>query len=120
LSERLPLDEAHSGKLLRIFLGEGDRHGNEPLYTALIDAFRAASFTGATVLKGIEGFGTHKAVHAARSFDFSTNLPIVIEVVEEERKILDFLPTLQSMMHEGLITLENVTLVRLSRKEGAP
>lgn len=116
MPERLSPHETHGGKLMRIFLDEGDRHGNQPLYTAIVDALRAAGFTGATVLKGIEGFGTHKAVHALRSFDFSADLPVVIEVVEDERKILDFLPTLRSMIDEGLITLENISLVRLSKK----
>lgn len=82
---------------------------------ALVEALKAAGFAGATVLKGIEGFGVHKTVHAARNFDQSTNLPTLIEVIEEEAKILAFLPTLRSMVSEGLITLENLELMRISR-----
>ena len=102
------------GKLLRIFIDEGDRFEGRPLYMALVDALKAAGFPGATVLKGIEGFGSGGSVHAARSFDALTDLPIVIEVIEEEAKVLGFVPTLESMISEGLITLENVQLVRLS------
>ncbi len=84
---------------------------------AIVDALKSAGFTGATVLKGIEGYGIHKSVHAARTYDASTNLPILLEVVEEEAKVLAFLPTLREMIAEGLITLENLELMRISRGE---
>ena len=106
-----------TGKLLRIFVDEDDRFDGRPLYMALVDALKAAGFAGATVLKGIEGFGVHKTVHAARTFDHSTNLPILIEVIEEEAKVLAFLPTLRSMISEGLITLERLELMRISRAD---
>ncbi len=108
-----------TGKLLRIFVDEEDRYQGQPLYMAIVDALRAAGFTGATVLKGIEGFGTHNTVHAARVFDMSTNLPILIEVIEEEGKVLAFIPTLREMIAEGLITLENLELMRISRGRDA-
>ena len=72
-----------AGKLLRIYLTENDRFENKPLYVAVVGALRASGFTGATVLKGIEGFGRSKVVHSARAVDYSTNLPVVVEVVEE-------------------------------------
>jgi uncharacterized protein len=106
-----------TGKLLRIFVDEDDRYEGKPLYMAIVEALRAAEFTGATVLKGIEGYGVHKTVHAARTFDLSTNLPILIEVIEEEAKVLAFLPTLRAMIVEGLITLENLELMRITRGE---
>ncbi|HKU67967.1 MAG TPA: DUF190 domain-containing protein [Candidatus Baltobacteraceae bacterium] len=109
--------EAITGKLLRIFVDEDDRRHGKPLYTEIVDALKAAGFAGATVLKGIEGFGRRKTVHSARVIDFSTNLPVVIEVFEREEKILAFLPTLREMMQEGLITLENVQIVQLSKDE---
>ncbi|HEX8806530.1 MAG TPA: DUF190 domain-containing protein [Candidatus Aquilonibacter sp.] len=109
------MSERITGKLLRIFVDEDDRYNGKPLYMAIVDALKAAGFTGATVLKGIEGYGVHKAVHAARTFDLSTNLPILIEVIEEEAKVFAFLPTLRAMVDEGLITLENLELVRISR-----
>lgn len=111
------MTERITGKLLRIFVDEDDRYEGKPLYMAIVEALRAAGFTGATVLKGIEGYGAHKTVHAARTFDLSTNLPILIEVIEEEAKVLAFLPTLRAMIAEGLITLENLELMRISRGE---
>lgn len=104
-----------TGKLLRIFVDEEDRYDGKPLYMAIVDALKGAGFTGATVLKGIEGYGIHKTVHAARTFDLSTNLPILIEVIEEEANVLAFLPALRAMIAEGLITLENLELMRISR-----
>ncbi len=111
------MPESTTGKLLRIFVDEDDRFEGQPLYMAIVEAFKTAGFTGATVLKGIEGFGVNRTVHAARTFDQSTNLPILIEVIEEEAKVLAFLPTLRSMISEGLITLEKLELMRISRAD---
>jgi PII-like signaling protein len=104
-----------TGKLLRIFVDEEDRWQGKPLYCAIVDALHDAGFAGATVLKGIEGYGARGAVHSARAFDFSTNLPVLIEVFEREEKVFAFLPTLREMVSEGLITLENVQLIRFSK-----
>lgn len=106
-----------TGKLLRVFVDEADRWQGKPLYIAIVEALKGAGFSGATVLKGIEGYGIHKTVHAARVFDLSTNLPVLIEVFEREEKILSFIPTLREMIDEGLITLENVRLLRVSKDE---
>lgn len=114
----MTIANATTGKLLRIFLGEDQRSHGKPLYAAIVDALKAAGFAGATVIKGIEGYGRHRAVHAARTIDFSTDLPVLIEVFESEEKVLSFIPVLREMMSEGLITLENVQLVRLSKDEG--
>jgi uncharacterized protein len=105
-----------TGKLLRIFVDEEDRWHGKPLYAAIVEALRSAGFTGATVLKGIEGYGASKAVHSARTFDVSTNLPILIEVMEQAEKVTAFMPTLRDMIGEGLITLENVQLMRFSKE----
>lgn len=100
-----------AGKLLRIFIGESDRSGNQPLYTAIVELARKHGLAGATVFKGIEGFGGHSVVHAARVFDLSSDLPILIEVVDAEEKIRAFLPVLDSIVGEGLVTLESVEVV---------
>ena len=107
-------DEAR-GQLLRIFIDEDDRYGDQPLYEAIARALQAAGFAGATVLKGIEGFGCHRVVHSARVADLNTNLPIVIEVIESEEKVRAFLPALRAMIPEGLLTLEKADLIRLSK-----
>lgn len=106
------------GKLLRIFIGESDRHGTQPLYTAIVEAARSAGLSGATVFKGIEGFGGHSVVHAARVFDLSTDLPVLVEIVDTEEKIRAFVPTLDGLVKEGLVTLETVQVLRYM--SGAP
>src|SRR5579864_7287498 len=103
---------AGTAKLLRIFLGESDRHGAAPLFVAIVEAARRAGLAGATVLKGIEGYGGHSIVHAARVFDLSSDLPIVVEIVDSEQKIDDFIPTIDAMIGDGLITLETVEVIR--------
>jgi uncharacterized protein len=108
------LKSVSTGKLLRIFIDEEDRWQGQPLYMAIVETLRTAGFIGATVLKGILGYGTHNMMHAARVFDFSMNLPVLIEVIEDEAKILAIIPTLEEMIEEGLITLENVQLTRLT------
>ena len=106
-----------TAKLLRIFLGESDRKGSAPLYVAIVEAARRAGLSGATVLKGIEGYGGHSVVHAARVFDLSTDLPIVVEIVDSEEKIRNFIPTIDAMIADGLITLETVEVIQY--KSGA-
>lgn len=106
------------GKLLRIFVGESDRHGAQPLYTAIVEAARAAGLSGATVFKGIEGFGARSVVHAARVFDLSSDLPVLIELVDTEERIRAFVPQLDAMVADGLITLETVEIIRY--KSGKP
>lgn len=105
-----------TGKLLRIFIEESARWQGKPLSHAIVEALRDAGFVGATVLKGIEGFGADHNVHSARAAEFSTDLPILIEVIEEESKIAAFLPTLKTMMSDGLLTLENVQVLRVTRE----
>jgi len=101
-----------TGKLLRVFVGEKDRWKGQPLYTAVVEVLRREGLAGATVFRGIEGFGGHSVVHAARVFDLSTDLPILIEVVDSEDKIRGILPVLDAMIGEGLVTLEAVEVIR--------
>jgi PII-like signaling protein len=108
---------ATSGTLLRIFVDEDERAHAKPLYVAIVDAMKDAGFAGATVLKGIEGFGQHRSVHSARTIDVATGLPVVVEVFEREEKVLAFIPALREMIGEGLITLETVQMMRLAGTE---
>jgi hypothetical protein len=105
------------GKLLRIFVGENDKHDGRPLYEWIVQRAREAGLAGATVLRGLEGFGAHSRVHTAKILRLATDLPIVIEIVDSEEKIEAFLPTVDGAITEGLATLEKVE-VRLYR--GAP
>ena len=93
---------------LRVYIGERDKHGHEPLHTALIEAARRAGLAGATVYKGIEGFGAHSVVHAARVIDMSSDLPILIEIIDETEKIRAFMPALTAMIDDGLVTADPV------------
>jgi PII-like signaling protein len=102
------------GVLLRIFIGESDKEPgrDRPLYEALVRRAREAQLAGATVLRGPMGFGRHSRVHTAKLLELSTDLPIVIEIVDSEEKIDAFLPTVDELVTEGLVTVEAVRIVR--------
>jgi len=96
------------GCLLRIFVGESDRHEGKPLYEWLVLKAREAGLAGATVLRGIEGFGAHSRLHTAKILRLSEDLPIVIEIVDAAEKIETFLPVVDGAIGEGLATIEKV------------
>jgi len=108
------MKEPENGVLLRIFIGESDKeqgHGR-PLYEAIVRRAREAHLAGATVLRGPMGFGRHSRMHTAKLFELSTDLPVVIEIVDSEEKVEAFLPTVDELVTEGLVTLEAVRIVR--------
>ena len=98
--------------LMRIFIGEHDRYEHQPLYEALVELFRKEGFAGATVLRGLCGFGANRVCHTQRLLDLSADLPLVVEVVDSEEKINAIMPRLDAMMGGGMITLEKVTVIR--------
>ena len=106
------------GKLLRIFIGEQDKWHGQPLYEAIVNLARKEHLAGATVLKGCLGFGCKSHMHTAKILRLSEDLPIIVEIVDSEEKINQFLPHLDEMVKEGLITLEkaNVILYRADTK----
>ena len=99
------------GALLRIFLGESDRHGHQPLYEAIVLKARENGLAGATVLRGVMGFGKHSILHTTKILRLSEDLPMVIEIVDSAEKIDSFLPVLEAMIKDGLITLERVKVL---------
>lgn len=99
------------GVLLRIFIGETDRWGGKPLYEAIVRLVRAEGLAGATVLRGIEGFGADSRLHTARILRLSEDLPVVVEVVDTEENIRRVLPRLDEMIAEGMVTTEKVHVV---------
>jgi PII-like signaling protein len=103
-----------NGVLLRIFIGESDKEPgrDRPLYEAIVRKAREAHLAGATVLRGPMGFGRHSRVHTAKLLELSTDLPVVIEIVDAEDKVDAFLPTVDELVTEGLVTLEAVRIVR--------
>ena len=96
------------GQLLRIFVGESDQHEGLPLYEWIVRKAREAGLAGATVLRGLEGFGAHSRVHTAKILRLSQDLPIVIEIVDTPERIEQFIPTIDGAIKEGLMTLEKV------------
>jgi PII-like signaling protein len=99
------------GKLLRIFIGESDRWHGKPLYQAIVERVREAGLAGATVLRGIEGFGADSRLHTARLLRLSEDLPVVIEIVDAADKIEEILPALDEMVGEGMVTVERVEVI---------
>jgi PII-like signaling protein len=105
------------GKLLRIFIGESDRHGRKPLYQAIVEMLREEGMAGATVLRGVEGFGANSHLHTARILRLSEDLPIVIEVADTAEKIETIMPKLDEMVTDGMVTLERVEVVTYRAQE---
>lgn len=99
------------GYLLRIFVGESDRHGRHPLYESIVLQARAAGLAGATVLRGVMGFGKHSILHTAKILRLSEDMPMIIEIVDSLEKIESFLPRLDELIKDGLVTIEKVKVI---------
>src|SRR5713101_2009679 len=97
--------------LMRIFIGESDKYQGKPLYEALLERLRAKGLAGATVLRGVAGFGASSVVHTDKVLRLSLDLPLIIEVVETEKAIQALLPDLDQMIGGGLITLERARVI---------
>src|SRR6202158_2248704 len=102
----------HDAVLLRIFIGENDRFEHAPLYEAIVLKAREMHLAGATVLRGPLGFGHSSRLHTAKILRLSFDLPMVVEIVDPEAKINEFLPVLDQMMTSGLVTLEKVQVLQ--------
>lgn len=99
------------GHLLRIFIGEGDRWHGKPMYEAIVQRAREAGLAGATVLRGLMGYGAKSRIHTAKVLRLSEDLPIVIEIVDRSDRIQAFLPLLDEMVGDGMVTLEKVQVI---------
>ena len=100
-----------TGLLLRVYLGESDRWHGKPLYQAIAERLRERGLAGATVLRGIEGFGAKQHVHTTRILSLSEDLPILIEAVDSEEKNRAIMPEIDEMLGDGLMTLERVEVI---------
>jgi PII-like signaling protein len=98
-------------ELLRIFIGESDRHHGHPLYEVIVEEARRRGLAGATVLRGTLGFGASSSIHTAKILRLSEDLPMVVEIVDKPERIAEFLPDLDGMIGEGLVTLERVRVI---------
>jgi uncharacterized protein len=113
------MEIAKDAVLLRIFFGEADRFQRRPLYEAIVEKAREMHLAGATVLRGPMGFGHSSRLHTAKVLRLSFDLPIVVEIVDAEAKINEFLPVLDGMMVSGLVTLEKVQVLQYGKKDSA-
>lgn len=105
--------------LARIFIGESDKWHHQPLYRAIVERLRKEGFAGATVFRGLEGFGASSIVHTAHILDLSSDLPVVIEVVDTEERVQRLLAILDEMVTGGvLVTLEKARVVRYGPGDG--
>ena len=100
-----------NGYLLRIFIGESDKIDHKPLYEVIVLKAREAGLAGATVLRGVMGFGKNSVLHTAKILRLSEDLPMVIEIVDSLDKVQAFLPELDRMITDGLVTLERVKVL---------
>jgi uncharacterized protein len=98
--------------LMRIFISEADMHQRRPLYLALLDLFREEKLAGATVLRGLAGFGAGSVLHSSNLLRLSNDLPVVIEVVDTQENLDRVMPQIDGMVIEGLITLEKARVVK--------
>ncbi len=96
---------------LTIYIGDSDRHGRKPLHLAIVELLHAEGISGATVLHGIEGYGSHKQIHTARILDLSADLPVIVVAVDLPEKIEAVLPKLGPMIEQGLVTTEEARIV---------
>lgn len=101
-----------NGELLRIFIGESDEWEGKPLYEAIVLRARELQIAGATVLRCPMGFGKNSHLRTSKLLELSTDLPIIIEIVDTEQRIRDFMPVVDEMVKEGLVTLERVEVIK--------
>src|SRR5438128_7181112 len=106
--------------MVRIFFGESDRWKHQPLETALLERLRREGFAGATVFRGTAGFGAHSVLHTSHLLELSHDLPVLIEIVESEEHVQRLLPILEEMVHEGLVTMEKVRVLKYASRPAPP
>lgn len=103
-------------KRLRIYIGESDRYHGIALYHALVLKAKELDMAGATVVRGLEGYGASSRIHTARIVELSSDLPVMVEIVDSADYMNRFLPLLDEMVSEGMVTLEDVTVIKYGKK----
>jgi hypothetical protein len=104
-------------RLVRIFIGEDDRFDGKPLHEAIVEKARKSGIAGTTVLRGLLGFGAHSRIHTSKVLRLSQDLPIIIEIVDSKEKVDEFLPTLDEMIDEGLVTIEKIKVLKYRHRD---
>lgn len=102
---------AGDAQLLRVFLGESDKHAGRPIYELIVEKARELGLAGATVHRGILGYGAHSRLHTAKILRLSEDLPIIVEIVDQPQQIESFLPHLDELVTEGLVVVEKVRVI---------
>ena len=111
------MDITGPAKMIKIYIGESDRYGGRPLAHALVRRLREEGVAGATVLRGVEGFGANSRIHTARVLRLSEDLPLVIEVIDRPERIAGILPIIDEMVGDGLVTMLDVSVVHYRGKD---
>lgn len=106
--------------MVRIFFGESDKWRHRPLETALLERLRAEGFAGATAFRGVAGFGANSIIHTTHLLELSSDLPVVVEVVDTAEHIEKLKPILDEMLGDGLVTMEKVKVLRYRAREDEP
>lgn len=106
-------------RMLRIHFGEDDKWQNKPLYQAIVEKCRELDIAGATVFRGIEGYGASTLIHRPHLLSFSSDAPIMVSVIDTEEKIRKLIPTLDQMVDEGLIAISDVEVIKYVHQDGA-
>ncbi len=109
-----------AGRLVRIYIGHSDQWHGQPLYNAIVQRAKQEGLAGATVIQGIEGFGANSRIHRASILDLSTDLPIKVEIVDLAERIERFLPLLEEMVTEGLITVQDCEIIKYVHSPRSP
>lgn len=115
-----PVTLRGKAKLMRIFIGEDDKWHEKRLYDALVESLRAHDIAGVTVYRGISGYGAHRRFHKEKRMRLSNDRPIMLSVVDEESKIRAYLPVLEEMVHEGLVVLSDVDVIKYTHRLELP
>ncbi|MEG6584890.1 DUF190 domain-containing protein [Dendrosporobacter sp. 1207_IL3150] len=105
-----------NAKRLRIYIGEGDHLKNRSLYSAIVEKAKELDMAGATVFRGIMGYGANSRIHTANIVDLSSDLPILIEIIDSEEYIAKILPFLDEVVKEGLVTIDDIEVIKYGHK----
>jgi len=102
--------------MMRIFIGEDDRWHGKPLHDAIVESLRAHDIAGVTVYRGISGYGAHRRFHKEKRLSLSSDLPVMLSVIDEDSKIQAYLPILEQMVQEGLVVLSDVDVIKYTHR----
>jgi PII-like signaling protein len=111
------MDLNGKAKLVRVYIGESDKWHGKPLYEAMVRLCREKGIAGATVIRGVLGYGANSRIHSAKLLELSSDLPLIVEIVDCEERLMPIMPELESMVSDGLITVENVEVIKYINKK---